>query len=111
MECIKPWDTVKNIMKREKSLEKYVNIISDFISGKVTVAQFEELFLRTFKNENKNLDIEIYDILNKLFSDIDAYCGDPGIANYNKSDPFHDIDEKELLNNAQIALKKLLKVP
>jgi hypothetical protein len=43
-----------------------------------------------------------------LFSDVDAYCGDPEIANYDTEDPFADIDENELRKRANNSLEQLL---
>ncbi len=64
-----------------------------------TVAMVERL---RFKNE-KNFDSEIeFQILDKLFGYVDAYCSDPALF-----DPEFDIDEAELRLSAQEALNAL----
>jgi hypothetical protein len=90
-------------------LDKYISVIKMFTTGEMKACDFEKNYLKLFKSEPE-LKGKVFDVLNKLFSDVDAYCGDPEIANYHKEDPFHDIDENELLNRAKSSLKKLLEI-
>lgn len=93
-------------MKNE--LIKYLQTISDFVNDKISVQEFERKYLQMVKNETFLFDEKISKIIETLFSDVDAYCGDPDIANYDTNDPFSDIDEMELKKRATDALKKLI---
>jgi hypothetical protein len=88
-------------------LAKYILLITDFLNGRIPVEKFEEFYLRMVKDENYLFAEDIAKIIETLFSDVDAYCGNPEIANYDLSDPFHDIDEIELLKRSKIALEQL----
>ena len=90
-------------------LGKYITIIKKFADGDMKAFDFERSYLEMFKSEGE-LQGRLFDVLNELFSDVDSYCGDAEIANYNKEDPFHDIDENELLNRAKSSLQKLQEI-
>ncbi|MEM9859820.1 MAG: colicin immunity domain-containing protein, partial [Bacteroidota bacterium] len=87
-------------------LDKYISIIKKFTDGEMKASDFERRYIEMFKSEVE-LQGRLFDVLNQLFSDVDAYCGNPEIANYNKEDPFHDIDENELLSQAKYSLREL----
>jgi hypothetical protein len=91
-------------------MDKYISLLTDFTNGRLSASQFESMFLEMFKHEEQELDERSYGILNVLFSDVDAYCPDPSIANYDKTDPFHDINDEELLASARKALEELIRV-
>lgn len=82
-------------------LEKYILLISQFVAGEITTPQFEASYLRMFKNETENLPEDIYDVLNNLFLDVDAYCGDPDLRDE------EDLSEEQLLASAKVTLEKL----
>ncbi len=83
------------------TIEKYILLITQFVLDEITASQFEMLYLEMFKDEMDGLPEDIYDVLNNLFSDIDAYCGDPDLRDG------EDLDDKELLASAKKALKRL----
>ena len=93
-------------MKNE--LIKYIQVITDFVNNEISVQEFENNYLQMVKNEMFIFNEDTAKIIESLFSDVDAYCGDPEIANYDISDPFADIDEKELRKRANYALQQLL---
>jgi hypothetical protein len=95
-------------MIMENVLNKYIQIISQFVNGLISVEEFEESYLQMVKNETVIFDYETAKVIETLFSDVDAYCGDPEIANYDVNDPFADIDENELRIRAGKALEQLL---
>lgn len=109
MEFIKPRVALKMGVVDKNSLDKYISVIKKFTSGEMKASDFERIYLEMFKSETE-LNGQLFEILNMLFSDVDAFCGNPEIANYNKADPFHDIDENELLDRAKTSLKKLYKI-
>ena len=90
--------------KERVVLEKYISLISDFTSKKITTLDFEKQYLRTFKEEQSYFSKEILNILYTLFSDVDAFCADPELRDE------LDLDEEQLHAQAQIALKKILKL-
>jgi len=82
-------------------LEQYILLITQFVTGDITASQFEVSYLEMFKNESRELPEDIYNVLNGLFSDVDAYCGDPELRDDD------DLGDEELLGSARDALKKL----
>jgi hypothetical protein len=82
-------------------LEKYISLITQFVGGQITVSQFEVAYLDLFKNETEYMSEFVYNVLNNLFLDVDAYCHDPNVRDK------EDLSEKDLLESAKIALKKL----
>jgi len=108
LECFKPWVIV--IIKMDKLIEKYRQLILSYVSLEISADQFEKAYLMEFKNENGKIDGIIYEILNDLFVCVDAYCGNPEIANYNKKDPFRDISSDELMDAAKSSLVRLKEV-
>lgn len=55
-----------------------------------------------FKDEERELPEDIYNVLNGLFCDVDAYCGDSELRDND------DLSDEELLNIAKDALKNLI---
>lgn len=82
-------------------LEQYLLLITQFVSGDITASQFEVLFMEMFKHETREFPEDIYGALNCLFTDVDAYCGDPELRDDD------DLNDVELLDCAKDALKKL----
>ena len=83
-------------------LLKYKQLIFDFVSGKISVEEFESSYLKMVKEERIIFDDDIYEIIGTLFSDVDSYCGDSELRDDD------DIDEIELFSRAKLSLKKLL---
>ena len=84
-----------------ESIEKYVLLITEFVIGVISASQFEQSYLDMFKRENNELPGRIYDVLNSLFLDVDAYCDDPSLRDE------YDLDDNQLLECAKAALGKL----
>ncbi len=80
-------------------LLKYKQLIFDFVSGKIPVEEFEPSYLKMAKEEQVIFNNSIYQIIGTLFSDVDAYCGDPELRDDD------DIDEVELISRAKSSLK------
>lgn len=94
----------------ENKLVKYIELISGFVDSTMLVGEFESKYLQMVKKENYIFQDNIARIIETLFSDIDSYCGDPEIADYNSENPFRDINEVELRRRAKVALEELKKV-
>lgn len=88
-------------MSTIEGLEQYILLITQFIAGDIAASQFEMSYMDMFKNEYREFPEDVYDVLNGLFSDVDAYCGDPELRDD------EDLDDEQLLGSAKEALKKL----
>jgi len=84
------------------TIEKYILLITQFVTGELTASQFEVSYLDMFKNESETLPEKTYAALNELFLDVDAYCSDPALRDE------EDLDDQELLERAKQALAKLI---
>ena len=87
-------------MTTAESLDKYISLLNQFVSGAITAPEFEISYLEMFKYDEDQTDIPAFAwrALNELFLDTDAYCADPDLRDEN------DLDEKQLLASAQRAL-------
>jgi len=83
-------------------IEKYKSLISKLVTGEIAVPQFEVAYLEMFKNESSEFSEDVYDALNKLFTDVDSYCGDPVLRDD------EDLTDEELLGSAKDVLNKLM---
>jgi hypothetical protein len=80
---------------------KYIRLLKDFINNKISSDEFEFQFMELFKKDFFYSEIE-FQILDKLFGDVDAYCSDSALF-----DPEFDIDEAQLRLSVKQALKAL----
>ena len=83
------------------TIDKYILLLTQFVNSEIAASEFDTLYLEQFKKETETFPEEIYDILNNLFSDVDAYCEDPDLRDD------EDLDEDELLISAKKALEEL----
>ncbi|AMR31661.1 hypothetical protein A0256_09610 [Mucilaginibacter sp. PAMC 26640] len=94
----------------KKSVEKYVILSRQFIDKAITGADFENMFIKT-RREDKywlegRFDKDIGKILDVLFLDVSDYVPD---ELYDIDDPIN-INENELNNRVREALVKLEKL-
>jgi len=82
-------------------LSPYLELIEAFVLGKISAAKFERDYLQMFKNDVGTWTEKEYEVLNVLFGDVDCFCADPELRNYN------DMDEGQLRKSANLALEKL----
>ncbi len=62
-------------MDKEKELfaiQKYFGLIKSYLSGTVSVSEFEIEYLRIFKEEEFFFSPRVFDALDSLFSELDA---------------------------------------
>jgi hypothetical protein len=78
-----------------------MELIKSYIDGEITSSQFETAYLKLFKEEKRIPPADIYEILNKLFTDVDAFCADPKLRNA------FSLDERQLLECARSAYVQL----
>ena len=82
-------------------IEQYILLITQFVTGVISAPQFEQSYLDMFKHESNELPEHVYEVLNGLFSDVDAYCGDPYLRDED------DLDDDQLIECAKAALERL----
>ncbi len=87
-------------------MDKYIKLLEEFAGGKISADEFEQRFLQLFKGDNNLQPGREFQILDKLFADVDAYCSDPDLI----EDPRFDIGEVQLRVSVQETLDKLIKV-
>ena len=85
----------------QHDLAEYQDLISRFVSGRFGVAEFETGYLRMFKEDSTIWPDAEYEILNDLFSAVDAYCENPALRQ-----PI-SLDEEQLRAEARDALRAL----
>lgn len=83
------------------NLSVYISLIDGFVEGRVPVEAFEEEFLKTFKSDKIPLSEPIFDALNFLFAEVDAFCADPNIAGLDS------INEEQLRISARSTLSAI----
>jgi hypothetical protein len=81
----------------------YIELLTEFVEGTVTVDQFQESFLTKFKQEESFAFDEEFKILDKFFGDVDSYCDEDSEL----FDPDFDLTEKQLRSSAQETLTLL----
>lgn len=62
-----------------KMLEGYEEVIRRFISGQIDADKFETDFLTRFKTDSNQVTGDEFDILDRLFTDVDEYVADPNL--------------------------------
>ena len=85
----------------QHGLAEYQDYINRFVSGRLGVDEFETGYLRMFKEDSTIWPDAEYQILNDLFSAVDAYCENPALRQ-----PF-SLNEEQLRMEAQRALRAL----
>lgn len=61
----------------KRMLDGYEPIIRQFVDGEVSAENFESAFLTHFKNDRHQVIGEEFDVLDKLFADVDQYVSEP----------------------------------
>jgi hypothetical protein len=87
-------------MKRDE-LKEYFTLMESFHSGEIAADQFEKKYLVLFKADQRLFPEEIFNVLNGLFSNVDAFVAAPEIREQN------DLDEQQLLACSHEAYQKL----
>jgi hypothetical protein len=79
----------------------YRTMMERFLDGRLSASDFETSYLRMFKDDQTDWPEPVYQALNEVFLDLDAYCPDPDIR-----DEF-GIDEAELRVRVERSLAAL----
>jgi hypothetical protein len=81
--------------EQKMCVESYTALLAEFISGKVDAKTFEGRYLYKFKNESLQLPRGVFEELDQMFGDVDAYCSDPLIRSAD------GLDDERLLASAK----------
>jgi hypothetical protein len=87
-------------------LASYAQLISSFVSRRLTGPEFETAYLTLFKNDPVRHGERAFLILDRLFADVDEYFDDPDFNDQQRIQA-----EEDLRDRAQEALTKLINVP
>lgn len=90
-------------MKRA-DLSEYLTLMDAFVLRRMSAGEFETKYLALFKNENRHFGSPIFEVLDKLFGDVDAYVSDPALRRS------EDLGEEELLECCKDAQNRLLAI-
>ena len=82
--------------------KEYFNVMESFQTGKIDASDFEGRFLDLFKREQRVFPEKVFNILNKLFSDVDCFVSDPQLRSLT------DFNEAQLLASSLDAYNSLL---
>jgi len=72
------------------NLKSYADLIGKYLDKEIDTVTFEKKYLAKFKEDDTIWDDRTFDILNSIFSDLDAFCDDPRLMNE------LDLDESQL---------------
>jgi Bacterial self-protective colicin-like immunity len=79
----------------------YMTLLRQFLCGSISASEFERRYLDAFKNDTAEYTETVYQVLDELFGDVDAYCADPALRGPG------DFDELQLRSEAGTALLEL----
>lgn len=85
-----------------KMIVRYESVVRHFILGQTTADTFEIDFLAQFRTDTNQVPSAEFDILDRLFTDVDEYIADPRLRAATGG-----IDENELRSRANRAYRQL----
>ena len=88
-------------MKRRNGAvkDKYVQILEDFMAGKINIFDLQSLFINKFKSEDSYLDDILYEILEEIFGILDSMTDDSDLLENNGMYYINISEAKIALNN------------
>ena len=89
----------------------YGLLLHRFLAGALSAEDFQRAYLERFKNESRELDDSLFEILDELFGDVDAFCADPALlAALTGAKPGFYLDEKVLRAKVMQASQRLARL-
>jgi hypothetical protein len=85
-------------MSTDVQLGPYLTLLTSFLSRSIGLSDFEGRYLDLFKHDDVIRPEEVFNVLDSLFSDIDAYSPQPADD---------EIDEEQLRRSASEAYRRL----
>ena len=91
--------------------DEYIQLLSSFVDGRITAAEFESEHLTRFKAETRPLDEPSFGILDRVFGDVDAFCGDDDLyRELVAQKPGWYLNADELRSRVATALRELMAI-
>ncbi len=84
-------------------VEEYAELIQAFLNSKILIQDFEKKYMQIFLNETREMEQNIFLILDKFFADVECY--DASINSHTEDD--FNITEATLRKRAEETLEKL----
>ncbi|WP_082973438.1 colicin immunity domain-containing protein [Mycobacterium sp. E2327] len=81
---------------------KYAPLIASFVDHQISAREFESRYLTLFKNDRDQVRSREFNILDRLFADVDEYTADPDLRRR-----VGGLDDQELRTCAREAYRKL----
>ena len=85
---------------KSSGVSLYLSLIADFVERKMSVTDFERAYITTFLDDHRIFTDDVYEILNRLFSDVDVFNPRPDATR-------EELDESQLRERAKLALEAL----
>jgi len=90
---------------------EYKLLLERFLGGETSAEQFQAIYLHRFKNETRKLDEALFELLDSLFGDVDAFSTDTQLL---AEKPEFYLDKarlQEKVRQAALRLSELSKQP
>jgi hypothetical protein len=95
----------------ERMAARYRGLISRFINREISAGEFESFYLALFKHDKDQVPSPQFEVLDRLFADVDDYVADPDlrkrVAELNDGKLLRTLDDAELRARAREAYRKL----
>lgn len=88
-------------MRLEDELRKYTSLVERVLSGEIVAEEFATQYFNTFVNEHRRFGDDVFQVLNRLCTDCDAFNSNPALRGPK------DLDENQLLEACKAAYDKL----
>lgn len=86
----------------------YGRLLHGFLAGASSAEDFQRVYIDRFKNERRELDDALFEILDELFGNVDAFCADPDLlAALVVAKPGFYLDEQALRDKVAQASQRL----
>lgn len=82
----------------------YVNLLRDFLHGELSAVDFEKKFRVAFLGDDRIFPQEVFEILNRVFTDGDAYVPDKELRRS------RDLDEESYRASCRASYDRLVKL-
>lgn len=82
-------------------LKSYANLVGSYLADEIDALAFEKQYLSKFKDDSTVWISNEFEILNAIFTDLDAFCYDPKLRDD------EDLDENQLKERTGKNFQKL----
>ena len=88
----------------EEECAEYRSLLDRFLPRELSVEEFQSAYLDRFKNETRELDEPLFELLDSLFGDVDGFSTDPALI---AEHPDFYLDEEGLRQKVDAAASRL----